>query len=72
MSKKEAEMIEGQMKVIVQDPEVRTEQIRRAEERRDKLDAMKIAQTHIETQNMKVDAKGACALADEFLAWLKK
>lgn len=37
-----------------------------------KLQAMKIAQTHIEIQELKVDEKGACKSADKFLAWLKK
>jgi len=38
----------------------------------DKLNAMRIAMTHIETQELKVDPKEATKIADEFLKWLKK
>lgn len=39
---------------------------------RDKMTAMKIAQTHIEIQGLTVDPKKACSIADEFIKWLEK
>lgn len=42
------------------------------QKRIDKLNAMRIAQTHIEIQQMKVTPKKATEIADEFLKWLEK
>jgi len=60
------------MKVMLGNPkEIRAQKAAEVE-RMDKLNAMRIAMTHIETQGLKVDPKKATEIADEFLKWLKK
>lgn len=71
MGKNEKELLAGnhRMKVVVEDPE-ETAAKKRINK---KLNAMRIAQTHIEIQGMKkVSPKKATEIADKFLEWLEK
>jgi len=73
MGMKENEVLMGKgMKVTLANPKEMLEQKLAEKERIDKLNAMRIAMTHIETQGLKVDPKKATEIADEFLKWLKK
>ena len=65
-------LVNKNMKVMLGNPKEIREQKAAEVERMDKLNAMRIAMTHIETQGLKVDPKKATEIADEFLKWLKK
>jgi len=65
-------LVNKKMKVMLGDPREKQKQKAAEIERMDKLNAMRIAMTHIETQELKVDPKEATKIADEFLKWLKK
>lgn len=56
------------MKVVVANPE----DVAAKKRMTNKLNAMRIAQTHIEIQGLKVTPKKATEIADEFLDWLEK
>ena len=65
-------LVNKNMKVMLGNPKEIREQKLAEIERMDKLNAMRIAMTHIEVQELKVDPKKATEIADEFLKWLKK
>jgi len=73
MEKDKDEVLMGKgMKVTLMNPKEKLEQKLAEVKRIDKLNAMRIAMTHIEAQGLKVDPKKATEIADEFLEWLKK
>jgi len=69
---KEISVKEAKIRMTLADPKKRAELTRTEIKKRDKLNAMRIAQTHIEIQNLTVKPKQAMKIADEFLVWLEK
>jgi hypothetical protein len=71
MGKNEQDVLAGShgMQVVVENPA----DVAAKKKITNKLNAMRIAQTHIEIQGMKkVSPKKATEIADEFLEWLEK
>jgi len=69
---KEVSVKEAKIRMTLADPKKRAELTRTEIKKRDKLNAMKVGQTHIEIQNLTVKPKEAIEIADEFLKWLEK
>ncbi len=72
MGKDEKEVVSKGMRITVANPEEMHKQKVAEVERLNKLNAMKIAMTHIEIQGLTVEPKEATEIADKFLEWLKK
>jgi len=71
-NEKEVLVKDAKIRMTLADPKERAKLTRTEIKKRDKLNAMKIAQTHIEIQNLTVKPEEAIKIADKFLKWLEK